>query len=180
MCTRWYIQGRGRNRFQAGACRGRCGGRRSRDRFFVFSKGLGEYILLTLSNSTSSIAASDPTNYAPFFLLCLPQQNNPTPYSSSSLQFKVQTLMALEVEVKSSEWERVPYVFTSRLPVPVPPTAPLWFLPLKSLDWLESDLKGSVVLFLGWVVGGLDFELGFNWAQDDSLNLLGLGWAGLG
>ena len=64
--------------------------------------------------------------------------------------------------------------------VPVPPTAPLWFLPLKSLDWLESDLKGSVVLFLGWVVGGLDFELGFNWAQDDSLNLLGLGWAGLG
>ena len=105
MCTRWYIQGRGRNRFQAGACRGRCGGRRSRDRFFVFSKGLGEYILLTLSNSTSSVAASDPTNYAPFFLLCLPQQNNPTPYSSSSLQFKVQTLLALEVEVKSSEWE---------------------------------------------------------------------------
>ena len=29
-------------------------------------------------------------------------------------------------------------------------------------------------------MGGLDFELGFNWAQDDSLNLLGLGWAGLG
>ena len=92
MCTRWYIQGRGRNRFQAGACRGRCRGRRHRDLSCVFFKGLGECILLTLSNSTSSIAASDPTNYAPFSLLCLPQQNNPTPYSSSSLQFKVQTL----------------------------------------------------------------------------------------
>ena len=45
-------------------------------------------------------------------------------------------------------------------------------------DW-KAIRKGQ--LFHFWVVGGLDCELGFNWAQDDSLNLLSLGldWAWL-
>ena len=172
MCTRWYIQGRGRNRFQAGACRGRCGGRRGRDQFFVFSKGLGECILLTLSNSTSSIAASDPTNCAPFSLLCLPQQNNPTPYSSSSLQFKVQTLNWSE---KLQVRESFPCSTSSSFHLLRLCAFYYWN---RLTDW-KAIRKGQ--LFCFWVVGGLGFELGFNWAQDDSLNLLSLGldWAWL-
>ena len=149
MCSRWYIQGRGRNRFQVGACRRRCGGRQGRDQFFVFSKGLGECILLTLSNSTSSIAASDPTNCAPFSLLCLPQQNNPTPCSKISLQFKVQTLLALEVEVKSCKWERV-----SHVPLPVPSTCCASVLFTIETAWLTGKQLERVSCFVfGLLVG---------------------------
>ena len=118
------------------------------------------------------IAASDPTNCAPFSLLCLPQQNNPTPYSSSSLQFKVQTLNWSE---KLQVRESFPCSTSSSFHLLRLCAFYYWN---RLTDW-KAIRKGQ--LFCFWVVGGLGFELGFNWAQDDSLNLLSLGldWAWL-
>ena len=108
---------------------------------------------------------------------CLPQQNNATPCSKFSLEFEVKTLLALEVEVKML-----------RVRESFPCSTSSSFYQLLRLcafyhwnrltDW-KAIRKGQ--LFHFWVVGGLDCELGFNWAQDDSLNLLkiGLGWAWL-
>ena len=174
VCSRWYIQGRGRNRFQAGACRGRCGGRRSRDRIFVFSKGLGEYILLTLSNSTSSIVASDPTNYAPFYCDFL----NKTTQLPVQIFTSIQNSNLVGTRSRSEKLQ-------VRESFPCSTSSSFHLLRLcafyhwnRLTDW-KAMRKGQ--LFCFWVVGGLGFELRFNWAQDDSLNLLSLGldWAWL-
>ena len=145
VCTRWYIQGRCRNRSQAGACRGRCRGRRRRDWSCVFSRGLGECILLTLSNSTSSIAASDPTNYAPFSLLCRVFLNKTT-------QLPVQNFHFNSKLKPCCEWERV-----SHVPLPVPSTYCASLLFTIETAWLTGKRLERVSCFIfgllvGWTV----------------------------
>ena len=95
---------------------------------------------------------------------CLPQQNNATPCSKFSLEFEVKTLLALEVEVKSCEWERV-----SHVPLPVPSTsycASLLFiietawLTGKRLERVSCFVFGLLVVWtLSWGSIGLKMIL---------------------